>query len=48
MGAETGPLVGSLGVCHEMNATVCYILGDPDMCSMAAIDHILWVAPLDE
>ena len=27
---------------------LCSILGTPDMCSMEAIEHLAWVAPLDE
>ena len=40
VGAEAGSLEGYLGVYHEMNATVCSILGGPDMCFMVAIDHL--------
>ena len=32
--AGTGSLAASLGVCHKLNATMCSILGAPDMCSM--------------
>ena len=48
MRAETRSLIGSLDICHEMNATVYYILGAPDMCSMVAIEYLACVAPLDE
>ena len=48
VGAGTGSFVGSLVVCHELKATVCSILGAPVMCSMAAIEHLACVAPLDE
>ena len=48
VGAGTGSLAGSFGICHELNASVCSILGAPDICSMAAIDYLIRVAPLDE
>ena len=48
VGAGTGYLAGLLGVCHELNAIVCSIVGAPDMCSMEAIEHLTWAAPLDE
>ena len=48
VGAGTGSLESSFSVYYELNDTVCSILGDPDMCSMAAIDHLTWIAPLDE
>ena len=48
VGTETGSVAGYLGVCHDTNATVCSILGDPIMCSMADIEHLVWVTPLDE
>ena len=40
VGSQTGSLAGSLGVCHELNATVCYILSAPDMCSIVAIKYL--------
>ena len=48
MGAEDGSLAESLGVCYELNASVCSILGATNMCSMVVIDHLAWAAPLDE
>ena len=46
VGAEAGYLIGSLGVFHEMNDTVCSILGAPDMCSMVVHEHLACVALL--
>ena len=48
MGAGTGSLAGLLVVYHELKTTVFSILGASDMCSMAAIENIAYVAPLDE
>ena len=48
VGAETGSVSGSLIVFHDPNATVCSILGAPGIFSMAAIENLAWVAPLDE
>ena len=48
LGTETESLADYLGVYHDMNATVCYILGAPDMCYMVAIEHLACVIPLDE
>ena len=48
MGAVAGSLADLLGVCHELKDTMCSIFGAPDMCSMIAIEHIVWVALLDE
>ena len=48
VGADTGSLADSLGVFHELNTTVCSIMGDPDICSMVTIEYLAWVDPLDE
>ena len=48
VGAETRSLADSLGVCHELNDTVCSILGAVDVCFMVAIEHLALVAPFDE
>ena len=48
MGAGTGSLTSSFVVYHELNTTVCSVLGAPDMCSMETIENLSWVAPLDE
>ena len=48
VGDGTGSLAILLNVCHELNAITCSMLGAPDMCSMAAIEHLAWVASLDE
>ena len=48
VGTRTWPLAGSLGVCYKLNATMCSILGAPDMCSMTVIEYLIWVTPLDE
>ena len=48
VGSGTGSLAGILDVYHEPNTTVCSILSASGMCSMAAIEHLAWVAPLDK
>ena len=48
VGAGTGFFVDLLGVYHKLKDTVCSILGAPVMRSMAAIEHLTCVAPLDE
>ena len=48
VGAGTGSIVGWIGVVPELKANVCSILGAPVMCSMAAIEYLACVAPLDE
>ena len=40
MRSETCSLAGSLGVFHEINDTVCTILGAPDICSMVSIENL--------
>ena len=48
MGAGVGSWAGSIDVYHELNDTVCSILGAPIMCSMVEIEYLAYVVPIYE